>query len=137
LPDYPRRPTLPGPLGASEANALWRARDEDRANVEKRFDRVEGSLEQLHEDVGEVKTVVTSIQMSEQAKEAAEQVRAASAEKRNQRIWQVASGVMVALLVALIIALFKVFAPIAMTGSQVKPERVVDKVDHIHGTIGE
>lgn len=115
-------------MATSEAAALWRAREEDRKDADRRFDRIEHGVEGLKEDMGEVKVDLGDIKKAEEA-------RSKSAEKRNQRIWQVASGVLIALLVAIIIALWKVFAPIAITGNQVKPPRVNDELDQIHSKL--
>lgn len=124
------RPSYPGYVSPSEAAALWRARDEDRAEAKDRFGRLEQGVDALRLDVHEVKQSVASI-------ETAEHIRAASVEKRNQRIWQVASGVMVGVFVALVITLFKIFAPIAVTGAQVKPPTVNEQLDRMHGTLQE
>jgi hypothetical protein len=125
--DYRHRPTPPpvgGFVATHEAAALWRAREEDRKDADRRFDRIEQGVEGLKEDMVEVRTDLGAIKT-------AEETRAKSAEKRNQRLWQVGSGVLVSLLVAIVIALWKVFAPIAIVGHSVKPERVIDTVDDI------
>lgn len=126
----PIKPTPPfGTFAGRETDALWRARDEDRAEVKERFTRLEDGVKELHVDVSEVKMSVNGILDTEKQ-------RAASAEKRDNRIWQVGSGVLVALLVAAVIALWKVFAPIAITGASVKPPTVNEQLDNIQHEMG-
>lgn len=117
-------------MNTSEAAALWRARDEDRSEVRERFGRLEHGVDALRVDVHEVKQSILGIEVSEK-------LRTESAEKRNQRLWQVTSGVLVGVFVALIITLVKVLAPAAATGAQFKPPTVNEQLEHIHGTVGE
>lgn len=127
MPD-PKGPPIGGFVATSEAAALWRAREEDRKDADRKFTRIENDLDGIQADMGEVKGDVRDIKK-------AEEQRTVSAEKRNQRIWQVTSGALVSLLVAVIIALWKVFAPLAIGGATGKPERVIDKVEHLQDKI--
>lgn len=128
MPPEPKGPPIGGFVATSEAAALWRARDEDRKDADRKFTRIETDLDGIKDDMREVKSGLFDIKKAEETK-------AASAEKRNQRIWQVTSGALVSLLVAVIIALWKVFAPIAIGGAAVKPDRVIDKVERVQDTI--
>jgi len=130
VPGYPTKPTPPfGNFGGrSDTDALWRARDEDRAEAKERFGKLEDGVSELRSDVGEVKISVNGILETEQK-------RTASAEKRNERVWKLFTAFLVALLVPAVIALFKVFAPIAISGNSVKPPTAIEQIDQMHQQI--
>lgn len=127
--ERPFRPTRPG-IPQSENSALWRTVGYNQEVSERRFDAIDGNIKTMSANVDSIRTDVKGILETDER-------RAKSTEKRNQRLWQVGSTVLAALCVAAIIALFKVFAPIALSGLQNRAPTVNETVDHIHQITGE
>ncbi len=123
-PPDDRRRTATNPLGVSaEAAALWRTVESNEKRADSRFESIEESVTTIKDDVSTIKDDVKGILATDER-------RVTSIEKRNQRLWQVGGPVMAGLVIALIIALFKVFAPIAVTGLRNRPDTVNEMVDH-------
>jgi hypothetical protein len=122
-PEERRGRTGTWPEGRStETSRLWQAVETERERTEDRFDRLEGQVGAVQRDVTAIANAMERIQEAEAAK-------TKSAEKRDHRIWQVVSGVLIALTVAACITLFKVFMPIALTGADIKPPTVNQMID--------
>lgn len=129
MADKPYRPQSVGLFRSPEIEALWRVRTEDNERVDGRLDRMESSLTVLKGDVDEVKDGIGDIRDAEKR-------RADSVEKRNQRFWQIGGTILAALAVALVIAVVKVFLPLAAASVQSRPPTVNEQLDSIHHEIG-
>lgn len=122
-PPRQRTATWPTTVGRPPANPvehLWHELGAEKAQTERRFDQLERQVESVQEGVTAIAGAVTKLTLSEATRAEAETRAARSVELRNTRMWQVATPVIAALALAVIVAIFKVFVPLAM-GHQVNP----------------